>query len=152
MPKGVPSETGEAKKPDHELDEEELKTAVDQILKKDGRAWSSFEKNDCLLSTYAPPKDGGENQYRQARIKGVKYYVHRISAWYKVRSKYAKIPDANWEVSHLCHKRACYNPKHLEFEDGLHNKSRICCELFKDTQGYYCPHKPPCFGTTPCNS
>jgi hypothetical protein len=153
MPRGVPSEKEVPNKQVHELTQEELAEGMNSLLKYDKKDWSALDMDECILSTYAPAKSGGENEYRQGRIKGTKYFVHRLACFYKYRKEGRHIPvEPKLEVSHLCHKRQCYNPKHLVFEDGFCNKSRICCELFKKTSGYRCPHEPTCFDAKPCNS
>lgn len=150
MPKGFKNETEESNKPVNELSLEELDEGMKQILSKDKKTLSALGQDYCLMSSYGAAKSGRSNDYRQVRFKGTKYYVHNVAAWYKIRLQQLPIPDVKLEVSHLCHQRLCYNPKHLVFEDGLQNKSRLCCELYKEVNGYFCPHSPTCLGAKPC--
>lgn len=99
-------------------------------------------EHGCVHSNYAPAKARG---YAQVRFKGKKYYVHIVAAMFRCK----RAPRQGEEASHLCHDPQCVNPQHLFLEDGLVNKSRLCCKLFASKDGYRCPHEPVCFGCKP---
>lgn len=104
----------------------------------------SFSPTACIMSAYAAKK-GADSGYTQVRYRTKKYDLHRIAC--ALHCGPGKIAD---EASHLCpdqlsvDRRGCFNPAHLCWEDGLTNKSRLCCLLYQDTVSYFCPHKPPC--------
>lgn len=95
---------------------------------------------DCHIADYKSSKG-----YKQVRYKGTKYYLHTVAAMKHT----GRAPQTNEEASHLCHNASCVRPDHLVFEDGLVNKSRLCCELFRGKDGYRCPHNPTCFNCIP---
>jgi len=98
---------------------------------------------NCIVTNYVP----SNNRRPQIRYKGEKYYISIVLCLRKNR----KI-DLNYsikvghECSHLCHNTSCINEHCLTFENGEINKSRSCCKIFKDVNGYYCPHDPICPG------
>lgn len=49
--------------------------------------------------------------------------LHILAAWIH----HGKGPDDGQQASHLCHRRNCYNPKHVVFESVLINNQRSCC-------------------------
>lgn len=83
-----------------------------------------------------------DKNYSQTRYRGKKYYCHVLTAM----RHYGRPPKQGEEVSHLCHNRKCVKPQHLVMESGLVNKSRLCCEIYKNKKGYFCPHEPTCTG------
>jgi hypothetical protein len=103
-----------------------------------------YSPKACIMSAYVAKK-GADSGYTQVRFHGKKYDLHRLAC--ALRCGPGGIND---EASHLCpdqlsvDRRGCFNPAHLHWEAGLINKSRLCCLLFKDTHGYFCPHNPPC--------
>jgi Zinc-binding loop region of homing endonuclease len=102
----------------------------------------------CFPSAYKPTTNG----YTQVRYKSRKYYLHIIAA--AIAGRPTPI-DGKTEGSHCCPlkepDRTCFNPAHIAVEDGLTNKSRLCCQLFRDVSNYRCPHRdPPCWGVASC--
>ena len=95
----------------------------------------------CTLSKYSSDK----KNYTQVSYNAKKYYFHVLSAM----RRYKRAPRDGEEVSHLCHQRRCVKTLHLCYEDGLTNKTRLCCQKYGSIPGYMCPHTPTCFGCTP---
>ena len=114
-----------------------LEDAKLAVVKMSGHL-TRTQGGDCRFIDY----ERGERGYAQQRFRGVKYYCHILSAM----AHLGRAPAEGEEVSHLCHNPACVEPMHLVYEDGMVNKSRLCCKLFAATRGYKCPHQPTCFG------
>ena len=62
-----------------------------------------------------------------------------------------QLPKPNEVASHLCHRKACINPRHLTPEMTGHNSKRVGCPLYgvvantDDRQVYLiCSHQPKC--------
>lgn len=127
------------------------KASIYSTLFNDGKlkdAWESFEKSrtemsyGCIETCFAPPKGIKSQGHAQVRFKRVKYYCHILATMIQLN----RAPAAEEEASHLCSNGKCVNPAHMTFEDGLLNKSRICCRLFLGKHpNYICPHNPYCF-------
>jgi len=97
----------------------------------------------CIITDYAPATNGRP----QVRYKGVKYYISIVLCLrkYRLLNPDYKIQVGD-ECSHLCHHPPCINSKWLVFESGDLNKTRNCCLMFGNIDGYYCPHTPVCPG------
>jgi len=97
---------------------------------------------NCIITNYS--SDKGRPQVRH---NGKKYYISIVLCLRKIR---INNPNYNipfgYECSHICNNHKCINADWLAFESGPVNKSRGCCELYKDTNGYFCPHDPICHG------
>ena len=74
------------------------------------------------LSSRAPNGAGAVSQRRSPQL------VHRLSvrAWGSWESLQHMFEDG-WEVSHLCHQPACFNPDHLAVESHAANMTRKQC-------------------------
>jgi len=102
----------------------------------------ALQTDECQMTDFAPCKKN--SKYTQVRYKKVKYYCHIIGGM----MTYKRAPKHDEEASHLCHNSGCVAPKHIVFETGDVNKSRLCCKLYGQLEGYKCPHKPTCFFCT----
>ena len=102
----------------------------------------------CLESSYTPSQGSGSTlgvpvmSYKQKN-----YRPHRIACHLGPNCIHFPYTEKA-EASHLCHNSLCYNPWHLVFENSKINRSRYCCELYGDKEGYLCPHDPPCVNCT----
>ncbi len=146
-------------KADTQLSAEEVQACMKQILEKAKggipedvykAALRGQYPTMCLISTYSPAKKGKpdeSDQYTQVRFNKTKYYCHRIAAL----SAGLTFAEGD-EASHRCSvengrpNKRCFNPNHMAVENGLVNKSRLCCQIYGNKPGYKCPHQPPCGG------
>ena len=79
---------------------------------------------------------------KQCRLK--KYTKsHRLMFAVYYDKLYLLHPD-NQEIqcSHLCHYRACCNPRHIELSDNAKNGDRSTCKHYRTKET--CRHQPPC--------
>jgi len=95
---------------------------------------------DCLEVTFAYTKRP------QIRVNGYKRYCSVLVCLQEARTI---VPDYqlnnDMEASHFwCHNQYCVNSKHLCFEEGNYNKSRLYCRIFKRRNNFVCLHEPPC--------
>ncbi len=100
------------------LSEEKLKEAMLTMLQQ---GWMD-NATDCWITTAGAPRDA---YWRISIGPGVNHYlVHHISlAFY-----YQPLPNnKKMQVSHLCHNRRCFNPKHLFVESVANNNLRKKC-------------------------
>jgi len=95
----------------------------------------------CLEHRYSCAKAGKYAQIRIGGANGPKYYCHILACIKKM----GRVSRDGEEASHICGNAKCVNKDHVVFEDGLVNKSRLCCQLYlgKSTV-YVCPHFPSC--------
>lgn len=72
----------------------------------EGRIFGNVEvRGDCLLYRGALTSDG----YARVKMKGRKYPLHRLSYEHVI----GRIPKA-MQIDHVCRRRECVNPGHLE--------------------------------------
>lgn len=118
-----------------------------EVIKKLTETVVDKSRDKCWTSTL---KLNGRGHV-QIKHKGIKYLGHRIMACSNSNPPQFVPYDKKTKIdaSHLCGNRSCINPEHLHFENCLVNQTRDCCRMFKDTEGYYCPHSPPCIGCKP---
>ena len=110
------------------------------LYKKAGPAILSSISEECILWT------GGQfaGGYGRVAVKWPgenKIYnisAHRLS--FMFLNKTINL-DPNLEVSHLCHRTLCVNPRHLVLEPHLINLERKMCKV---SQVCLDTHKPPC--------
>jgi len=125
-----------------------MSNLVREIRSKVTPPISAESVHRCWFTTW---KVNGRG-HTQFKYKNVKYLAHRVMAFAQGEPPYTYQPyDATTKIdaSHLCGDRKCVNPNHLVLENTLINQTRDCCRMFKDKQGYFCPHTPPCIGLTP---
>ena len=122
--------------------------SANHIKNKKGSTWrklEDFPEDDCVTCDYSTDGRGYPQMKVQAvGMLGVRFIVLR-------HLKPERVPQPTDDASHLCHNKACINPKHLLFENHDLNVSRFCCELFKERfADFKCPHSPTCRGHQPC--
>lgn len=71
--------------------------------------------NGCLLWTGCTNSRG----YGVVGLRGARFLTHRVA----YETVIAPIP-AGWEVDHLCRRRLCCTPAHLEAVSGAENRRR----------------------------
>jgi len=101
---------------------------------------------NCIVTDYSPASNGRP----QVTHKGCKYYISIVLCLrrYRIKDPKYNIPVGH-ECSHICNNPPCINADWLCFETGPVNRSRNCCDLFKNVNGYLCPHEDPiCYGCT----
>ena len=101
-----------------------------------------LQQNGCIFSSLRPNGRG----HTQIKVGGIKYLGHRIAAADKIELDLASYnnKETKLEASHRCGVPRCINPTHLIFELSERNQTRDCCRMFRNQQGYRCPHLPLC--------
>ena len=94
------------------------------------RCYDSFEEVEGGHFFY---KGRDRNSYAQVTVKvrGKSYGVgrHLLALFLQLMEDGVDI-DSNWEgkqASHLCHRKSCFNPRHVVLEDPSVNMQRVHC-------------------------
>lgn len=71
----------------------------------------------------------------------VNIFVHQLDFWIH----HGRLPDTQFDLSHLCGRPRCFRGTHLIEEAHDVNLTRLCCHKYLGKfEGYICPHEPRC--------